>query len=247
MPRAARNLARKRGRRGSSSSTILGPGDDGRAASRRHQDQGRRVSVRRERQDVASSPSIVPDDRAGGQRVQPTVGALLRVGEWHGLQRRCSAGPHRASREARRAGAVNRPRFTRADYPMITAVAACEPAAGSCGVSRRRRFRRLRRRRSWHARGRRPRRVRTRAERGARDGVKGGNVVVLPARTPAAAPAPRCTGRRADGGARGRERGCAAVNARLIPTGRQTRRALRHAAKALVDWEAPRRGDVGVD
>ena len=80
------------------------------------------------------------------------------------------------------------------------------------------------------------------------DGVKGGNVVVLPARTPAAAPAPRSVPADARTAALEAENeGLRDENARLTGEVSKLRRALRHAANMIDALGGAPSGDVGVD
>ena len=79
-------------------------------------------------------------------------------------------------------------------------------------------------------------------------GVKGGNVVVLPARTPAAAPAPRSVPADARTAALEAENeGLRDENARLTGEVSKLRRALRHAANMIDALGGAPSGDVGVD
>ena len=80
------------------------------------------------------------------------------------------------------------------------------------------------------------------------DGVKGGNVVVLPARTPAAAPAPRSVPADARTAVLEAENeGLRDENARLTGEVSKLRRALRHAANMIDALGGAPSGDVGVD
>ena len=79
-------------------------------------------------------------------------------------------------------------------------------------------------------------------------GVKGGNVVVLPARTPAAAPVPRSVPADARTAALEAENeGLRDENARLTGEVSKLRRALRHAANMIDALGGAPSGDVGVD
>ena len=78
--------------------------------------------------------------------------------------------------------------------------------------------------------------------------VKGGNVVVLPARTPAAAPAPRSVPADARTAALEAENeGLRDENERLTGEVSKLRRALRHAANMIDALGGAPSGDVGVD
>ena len=79
-------------------------------------------------------------------------------------------------------------------------------------------------------------------------GVKGGNVVVLPARTPAAAPVPRSVPADARTAALEAENeGLRDENERLTGEVSKLRRALRHAANMIDALGGAPSGDVGVD